>query len=92
MPVASHLRILLARLNVERAKHGLPAVSLRRLAEESGASLSVLVALNTGQSRRIDYATVDRLLIYFSRTFPVSVNDLLVWEPAAEQAAPVVAA
>jgi DNA-binding Xre family transcriptional regulator len=92
MPIASHLRILLARLNVERAKQGLPAVSLRRLAEESGASLSVLVALNTGQSRRIDYATVDRLLIYFSRTFPVSVNDLLVWEPAAEQAAPVVAA
>jgi len=92
MPVASHLRILLARLNVERAKQGLPAISLRRLAEESGASLSVLVALNTGQSRRIDYATVDRLLTYFSHTFSVSVNDLLVWEPAAEHAAPVVAA
>jgi hypothetical protein len=92
MPVASHLRILLARLNVERAKQGLPAISLRRLAEESGASLSVLVALNTGQSRRIDYATVDRLLTYFSHAFPVSVNDLLVWEPAADHAAPVVAA
>jgi hypothetical protein len=92
MPVASHLRILLARLNVERAKQGLPAISLRRLAEESGASLSVLVALNTGQSRRIDYATVDRLLTYFSRTFPVSVNDLLVWEPAADGAVPGVAA
>jgi hypothetical protein len=77
---------------VERAKQGLPAISLRRLAEESGASLSVLVALNTGQSRRIDYGTVDRLLTYFSHTFPVSVNDLLVWEPAAEHAAPVVAA
>ena len=92
MPVASHLRILLARLNVERAKQGLPAISLRRLADESGASLSVLVALNTGQSRRIDYATVDRLLTYFSRTFPVSVNDLLVWEPGADHAAPGVAA
>jgi hypothetical protein len=92
MPVASHLRILLARLNVERAKQGLPAISLRRLAEESGASLSVLVALNSGQSRRIDYATVVRLLTYYSHTFPVSVNDLLVWEPAAEHAAPVVAA
>jgi hypothetical protein len=92
MPVASHLRILLARLNVERAKQGLPAISLRRLADESGASLSVLVAHNTGQSRRIDYATVDRLLTYFSRTFPVSVNDLLVWEPGADHAAPVVAA
>ena len=84
MPVSCHLRILLARLNVERAKHGKPAISLRRLAEETGIALSVLVALHTGKSHRIDYATVDRLLTYFNRFFPVSVNDLLVWEAAQE--------
>ena len=81
MPVSCHLRILLARLNVERAQQAQPALSLRRLAEESGVSLSVLVALHTGRSRRIDFATVDRLLAYFSRSLHVSVNDLLVWEP-----------
>ena len=84
MPVSCHLRILLARLNVERAKRGKAAISLRRLAEETGIALSVLVALHTGKSHRIDYATVDRLLAYFNRFFPVSVNDLLVWEAVQE--------
>jgi DNA-binding Xre family transcriptional regulator len=84
VPVSCHLRILLARLNVERAKHRKPAVSLRRLAEESGVALSVLVALHTGRSQRIDYATLDRLLNYFNRFFRVSMNDLLVWEAEQE--------
>jgi hypothetical protein len=89
MPVTCHLRILLARLNVELAKKGQPAVSLRALAEESGVSLSVLVALHTGRNQRVDYATLDRLLLYFSRFLPVSMNDLLVWEPAPEVETPV---
>jgi hypothetical protein len=84
MPVSCYLRVLLARLNVERARQGQPAVSLRRLAAASGVSLSVLVALHTGQSRRIDYATMDRLLTYFNGFFPVSMDDLLGWaEPPA---------
>ena len=81
MPVSCHLRILLARLNLERARQGQPTISLRRLAEESGVSLSVLVALHTGRNQRVDYSTLDRLLIYFNRFFPVSMNDLLTWEP-----------
>ena len=89
MPVSCHLRILLARLNVERAKQGQSAVSLRALAEGSGVSLSVLVALHTGRNQRVDYSTLDRLLLYFSRFLPVTMNDLLVWEPATEEEAPV---
>jgi DNA-binding Xre family transcriptional regulator len=81
VPVSCHLRILLARLNVERAKRGQGAISLRQLARESGISLSVAVALHTGRSQRVDFATLDRLLTYFSRALHVSVNDLLVWEP-----------
>jgi transcriptional regulator with XRE-family HTH domain len=81
MPVSCDLRMLLARLNVERARRGQAALSLRRLAEDSGVSLSVLVALHTGRSGRVDYATLDRLLTYFSGYFAVSMNDLLVWEP-----------
>src|SRR5258708_2171593 len=42
VPVSCHLRILLARLNLERAKQGQPAVSLRRLARESRVSQSAL--------------------------------------------------
>lgn len=82
MTISCHLRILLARVNVERTKQGKPAISLRRLAEECGVSLSVLAALHKGRSRRVDYATFDRLLNYFSNYFAVTMNDLLVWEPA----------
>ncbi len=80
MTISCHLRILLARVNVERAKHGKRPLSLRGLAGESGVSLSALAALNTGRSQRIDYTTADRLLSYFSRYFTVTMNDLLVWE------------
>jgi DNA-binding Xre family transcriptional regulator len=84
MPVSCHLRVLLARLNEERARQRQPALSLRRLAVESGVSQSVLVALHTGRSQRIDYATIDRLLAYFSRFLSVSIDDLLSWEPEEE--------
>ena len=90
MPVSCHLRVLLARLNEERARQKQPAISLRRLALESGVSQSVLVALHTGRSQRIDYATIDRLLVYFSRFLPVSIDDLLSWEQEQEsEPAPV---
>lgn len=80
MTISCQLRILLARVNVERMKHGKRPLSLRGLAGESGVSLSALAALNTGRSQRIDYTTADRLLNYFGCYFSVSMNDLLVWE------------
>ncbi|EFH83933.1 helix-turn-helix domain-containing protein [Ktedonobacter racemifer] len=85
MPISCQLRVLLARLNVERAMQNASPISLRRMAEESGVSLSVLVALHTGRSQRVDYATLDRLLTYFNRFFPVTINDLLAWENASEE-------
>ncbi|HEY1350392.1 MAG TPA: helix-turn-helix transcriptional regulator [Ktedonobacteraceae bacterium] len=80
MPISCRLRVVLAQLNVERAKMSQPLLSLRRLSQESGVSLSVLAALNTGKSQRIDYATIDRLLLYFNRFLPVSIDDLFRWE------------
>lgn len=85
MTVSCRLRILLAQLNLERAQQGQTALSLRRLAQESGVSQSVLVALHTGRSQRIDYATIDRLLSYFSHFLPVTIDDLLTWEPEVEE-------
>ena len=79
------LRLLLARVNVERAQQGKPQLSLRRLSEESGVSLSVLAALNTGRSQRIDYSTIDHLLRYFNSYFTVTTSDLLTWEQAHER-------
>jgi hypothetical protein len=82
--ISCKLRLLIARVNVERAKQGKAPLSLRYLAKESGVSLSVLTALNTGKSQRIDYGTIDHLLNYFSSYFTVTTNDLLVWEQAGD--------
>jgi hypothetical protein len=87
MTITCHLRVLLAKTNVERSKLGKPTLSLRSLAKESGVSLSVLASLHTGRSQRVDYTTIDRLLTYFSHYLNVSVDDLFVWEkPRREEA------
>jgi DNA-binding Xre family transcriptional regulator len=83
--ISCKLRLMLAKVNVERAKQGNPPLSLRRLAGESGVSLSVLTALNTGRSQRIDYTTIDHLLRYFNKYFNVTTSDLLVWEQDFEE-------
>lgn len=85
MTVSCRLRVVLAQLNVDRAKSGLPAMSLRRLSQESGVSLSVLASLHTGRSQRIDYATIDRLLIYFNRFLSINIDDLFRWEALQEE-------
>ena len=89
MTISCQLRLLIARVNVERARQGKPPLSLRRLAGESGVSLSVLAALNTGRSQRIDYTTIDQLLRYFNRYFTVTTSDLLSWDYEHEEDAPI---
>ena len=84
MTISCKLRMLVARANLERAQQGQSLLSLRRLAVESGVSLSVLAALNTSKSQRIDYTTIDHLLAYFSAYFPVTTDDLLAWEQRSE--------
>ncbi|HLI70556.1 MAG TPA: XRE family transcriptional regulator [Ktedonobacteraceae bacterium] len=84
MTISCNLRLLIARANVERAKLGEPPLSLRRLAAESGVSLSVLAALHTGKNQRIDYTTIDNLLAYFHTYFEVTTSDLLSWEQGPE--------
>jgi DNA-binding Xre family transcriptional regulator len=80
MTISCRLRVLLARANLVRAQRDLAPLSLRQLATESGVSLSVLTALNTGRNQRIDYHTIDRLLVYFAQYFQVTTSDLLSWE------------
>lgn len=87
MTISCRMRLLLARVNVERASQGNPPMSLRRLSEESGVSLSVLASLHTGRSQRIDYNTIDHLLGYFNRYFHTTAGDLLAWEQPQEQEA-----
>lgn len=90
--ISCKLRLLVARVNVERAQDGKEPLSLRRLATESGVSLSVLASLNTGKSQRIDYTTIDNLLVYFNRYFEVTTSDLLAWEQKPDAHAQLVEA
>lgn len=92
MTISCKLRLLVARANLERVQLGQSPLSLRRLAVESGVSLSVLAALNTGKSQRIDYTTIDQLLRYFNSYFQVSTSDLLAWEQKPERDEPLVEA
>ena len=85
MTITCHLRVLVAKANVERVKQGKPTLSLRSLARESGVSLSVLASLHTGRSQRVDYTTIDRLLSYFNSYFNVSIDDLFVWEKQGQE-------
>ncbi len=85
MTISCELRPLLARVNMERARQGKNALSLRRLARECGVSLSVLAALHTGKSQRIDYTTIDHLLTYFNTYFVVTTDDLLSWQQPESQ-------
>jgi transcriptional regulator with XRE-family HTH domain len=87
MTISCRLRLLLAQVNVERARQGQAGISLRQLAHESGVSLSVLTALNMGRSHRIDYTTIDRLLGFFNGYLTVTTTDLLTWEPEPRAAA-----
>jgi len=52
-------------------------------------SLSVLVALHTSKSQRIDYATIDHLLTYFNQYLKVTTVDLLTWEQPQEADIPI---
>lgn len=79
MPLRANLQLLLAQVNVERAKRGEPPLSLRQLAQESGITPSVVSTLATGRTRRIDFDTIDRLLDYFNHYIQVDAGDLLVW-------------
>jgi len=67
----------MARENLKRAEAGRRPVTLRGLAREAGLTLSALSAFAAGQTRRVDFETLDKLCSYFQ----IGVGDLLVWEP-----------
>ena len=79
MTLRVNIQLLLAQVNVERAKKGETPLTFRQLAIESGITPSVVSTLATGRTRRIDFDTIDRLLAYFNRYIDVNAGDLLVW-------------
>ena len=68
-----------------QAQTGRP-MSLNQLADDSGVTRSVVMSIASGQSKRVDLKTLNRLLDYFvDKMGPVSVADLLEYVPGEPQ-------
>lgn len=81
MPVRSRIKVLLAERNLEWARAGSRPISVRQLAEATGITHSALVKLVNGQSTRIDFNTLDKLMAFFDTD---DINVILVRVRGAE--------
>jgi DNA-binding Xre family transcriptional regulator len=59
VPIRCNVKVLLAQRNLERARTGERAVSVRQLAEATGIAESALLKLVNNKTTRIDYTTID---------------------------------
>jgi putative transcriptional regulator len=64
MTVRSRLKVLLWERNFVRVKAGLPALTIRQIAEETGLATSTLTGLTANRARRVDYDTLNALCKY----------------------------
>jgi len=76
--IRSRLRVFLERHNLERAEAGVPRLSVRQLARETGVAHTSLAAWYAGKVKRIDFETLDKVMGYFGI---VDVNLLLARTP-----------
>ena len=74
MPIRSNLSVLLARANLRRAEAGETPLNWHLVAQGAGVTHSALLKLVRGESSRIDFETIDRLMEFFGTN---DVNDIL---------------
>jgi DNA-binding Xre family transcriptional regulator len=75
MPIRSNLGVLMARKNLERAQAGETPLNWHTVAQGAGVTHSALLKLVRGESERIDFKTIDRLMEFFGTE---NLNDILV--------------
>ncbi len=68
MPVKSRVKLLLAERNLERVRKGEKAITVIGLSQATGITHSALVRLVNGQSTRVDFATIDKIMQFFETT------------------------
>ncbi len=68
MPVKSRVKLLLAERNLERVRKGEKAITVIGLSQATGITHSALVKFVNGQSTRVDFATIDKLMHFFETT------------------------
>lgn len=75
MPIRSNLSVLLARANLRRAEAGETPLNWHLVAQSAGVTHSALLKLVRGESTRIDFETIDKLMGFFETD---DLNDILV--------------
>lgn len=65
MPLRSNLNVLLARKNLERAQAGGKPITWFDVAKATNLTHSALLKLARGDSTRIDFETINKLMEYF---------------------------
>lgn len=65
--VQSRLKILLMEYNLDRARQGKPAISIRDLAASTGLASSTITGLTAGRSKGVSFETIAALCQYFNR-------------------------
>lgn len=65
MPLRSNLNVLLARKNLERAQSGEKPLTWFDVAKAQKLTHSALLKLARGESTRVDFETIDKLMDYF---------------------------
>lgn len=65
--VQSRLKIVLAEHNLQRARQGKPALSIRELATATGLASSTITGLTGTRSQGISFETLSALCTYFQR-------------------------
>lgn len=74
MPLRCDLNVLLARENLKRAQVGEKPLTWFHVAKETGLTHSALLKLARGESKRVDFDTIDLLMVFFKTE---DVNDIL---------------
>lgn len=74
MPLRVNLNVLLARKNLQRAQSGEKPLTWFHVAQATDLTHSALLKLARGESKRIDFDTIEKLMIYFETN---TVDDIL---------------
>jgi len=82
MPIQCVVNVLLARENVKRAEAGEQVLTNRELALRTGLAPSALNKLMNGESTRVDFDTLEKLMDFFGT---YDLNDILVRIPEVEE-------
>ena len=74
MPIRCNLNVLLARENLKRAQAGEKPLTWFDVSKATKLTHSALLKLARGDSTRVDFETIDKLMIYFDTN---DVDDII---------------